>query len=69
MRWPDMPQVIKAPKRIHAHGQPPKTIEEFIGRAGSKKESVIARMVSSSGWTEPRDACQVFNLLCTQVAI
>lgn len=49
-----MPQVIKAPTRIQAHGQPPKTIEEFVGRANSKTESVsIARMVSPAGWAEP----------------
>lgn len=49
-----MPQFIKAPTLIHAHGQPPKTIEEFVGRANSKTESVsIARMVSPSGWREP----------------
>ena len=48
-----MPQVIKAPTRIQAHGQPPKTIEEFVGRANSKTETVsIARMVSPPGWSE-----------------
>jgi quercetin dioxygenase-like cupin family protein len=49
-----MPQVIKAPTRIQAHGLPPKTVEEFVGRASSKTESVsIARMTSPSGWSEP----------------
>lgn len=49
-----MPQVIKAPTRIQAQGQPPKTIEEFVGRANSKTETVsIARMVSPKGWSEP----------------
>ncbi len=49
-----MPQLIKAPTRIQAHGQPPKTIEEFIGRLNSHTESVsIARMISPSGWSEP----------------
>jgi quercetin dioxygenase-like cupin family protein len=49
-----MSQFIKAPIRIQAHGQPPKVIEEFIGRANSNTESVsIARMVSPSGWAEP----------------
>ncbi len=48
-----MPQIIKAPARMQAHGQPPKTIEEFVGRASSKTESVsIARMVSPPGWSE-----------------
>jgi quercetin dioxygenase-like cupin family protein len=49
-----MPQLIKAPTRIQAHGQPPKSIEEFIGRVNSQTESVsIARMISPSGWSEP----------------
>jgi quercetin dioxygenase-like cupin family protein len=49
-----MPQLIEAPTRIQAHGQPPKTIEEFIGRVNSKTESVsVARMISPSGWSEP----------------
>lgn len=49
-----MPRRIKAPNRIQAHGQPPKTIEEFIGRASSQTEAIsIARMVSPSGWSEP----------------
>jgi mannose-6-phosphate isomerase-like protein (cupin superfamily) len=49
-----MAQIIKGPTRIEAHGQPPKTIEEFIGRVNSKTEGVsIARMVSPAGWSEP----------------
>ena len=49
-----MPQVIEAPTRIEAHGEPPKTIEEFIGRVNSKTESVsVARMISPSSWSEP----------------
>jgi mannose-6-phosphate isomerase-like protein (cupin superfamily) len=49
-----MPQLIEAPTRIQAHGEPPKTIEEFIGRVNSKTESVsVARMISPSGWSEP----------------
>jgi quercetin dioxygenase-like cupin family protein len=49
-----MPQLVPAPTRIQAHGQPPKTIEEFIGRVNSNTQSVsVARMVSPSGWTEP----------------
>jgi len=48
-----MPRLIQAPTRILAHGQPPKTIEEFIGRANSQTAAVsIARMVSPSGWSE-----------------
>jgi mannose-6-phosphate isomerase-like protein (cupin superfamily) len=45
---------IEKPTRIQAAGQPPKSIEEFIGRVNSKTEALsIARMVSPSGWTEP----------------
>ena len=49
-----MVRVIKSPKRIEAHGTPPKTIEEFIGRVNSQTEAVsIARMNSPAGWSEP----------------
>jgi len=45
---------IEKPTRIQAAGQPPKSIEEFIGRVNSKTEALsIARMNSPSGWTEP----------------
>ncbi len=49
-----MPKIIEAPARIEAHGQPPKVIEEFVGRVNSATEAVsVARMVSPSGWSEP----------------
>src|SRR5262245_47632148 len=49
-----MPQLIPSPTRIQAHGKPPKTIEEYIGRVNSNTDAVsIARMVSPSGWSEP----------------
>jgi mannose-6-phosphate isomerase-like protein (cupin superfamily) len=49
-----MPRLIDAPTRIHAHGQPPKVIEEFIGRVNTNTSALsIARMISPSGWTEP----------------
>ena len=49
-----MPKIIEAPVRIEAHGQPPKVIEEFVGRVNSATEAVsVARMVSPSGWSEP----------------
>ncbi len=49
-----MAQLIKSPVRIQAHGNPPKTIEEFIGRMNSKTSVLsIARMISPSGWSEP----------------
>lgn len=49
-----MAQKITQPTRIKAHGQPPKIIEEYIGRANSGTSEVsVARMVSPSGWSEP----------------
>lgn len=46
--------LITEPTRIQAVGQPPKTIEEFIGRVNSGTEKVsIARMKSPGGWSEP----------------
>jgi mannose-6-phosphate isomerase-like protein (cupin superfamily) len=49
-----MVRVIPGPKRIQAHGQPPKVIEEFIGRVNSGTSAIsVARMVSPSGWSEP----------------
>jgi mannose-6-phosphate isomerase-like protein (cupin superfamily) len=45
---------ILQPTKIQAAGQPPKSIEEFIGRVNSRTAEVsVARMVSPSGWTEP----------------
>ena len=49
-----MPRIIESPTRIQAHGNPPKTIEEFFGRVNSGTEALsIARMVSPAGWSEP----------------
>ena len=49
-----MARVIPEPKRIEAHGQPPKVIEEFVGRVASATSAVsVARMVSPTGWSEP----------------
>ncbi len=47
-----MARLITQPKRIQAHGSPPKVIEEFIGRGDSDGAVSIARMVSPSGWSE-----------------
>jgi mannose-6-phosphate isomerase-like protein (cupin superfamily) len=47
-------RIISEPKRIEAHGKPPKTIEEFAGRLNTGTEGVsVARMVSPAGWAEP----------------
>ena len=49
-----MPQLIAAPTIVQAAGQPPKRIEEFVGRVNSGHEQVsVARMVSPTGWQEP----------------
>jgi mannose-6-phosphate isomerase-like protein (cupin superfamily) len=49
-----MAKLISTPTVIPAAGQPPKIIEEFIGRVNSKTAAVsIAKMTSPSGWREP----------------
>jgi len=49
-----MARHIERPTRITAHGDPPKTIEEFVGRVNSGTAAVsVARMQSPSGWSEP----------------
>ena len=49
-----MPRVIEAPTRINAHGQPPKVIEEYVGRVNTgTAELSVARMISPPGWSEP----------------
>jgi quercetin dioxygenase-like cupin family protein len=49
-----MARIISAPTVIPAAGQPPKIIEEFIGRVNSATSIVsIAKMTSPSGWREP----------------
>ncbi len=49
-----MPTLIEKPTQVHAEGQPPKIIREYIGRVNSKTSAVsVAHMKSPSGWTEP----------------
>lgn len=49
-----MPRLIESATRIEAAGQPPKLIEEFVGRVNSSTEALsIARMKSPCGWSEP----------------
>ena len=49
-----MPRVILEPKRIPAVGEPPKLIDEFVGRVNSATSEVsLARMNSPAGWSEP----------------
>jgi len=50
-----MPQLIAAPTRVAAAGNPPKRIDEYVGCVNTQTaELSIAHMRSPSGWTEPR---------------
>jgi hypothetical protein len=50
-----MPQLISAPTRVAAAGNPPKRIDEYVGHVNTQTAEVsIAHMRSPSGWTEPR---------------
>lgn len=49
-----MPQLIAAPTRVPAAGEPPKLIDEYVGRVNSGTSSLsVAHMRSPSGWVEP----------------
>lgn len=49
-----MPRLVDHPTVIHAAGNKPKEIREFVGRVNSDDEAIsIARMVSPGGWIEP----------------
>jgi quercetin dioxygenase-like cupin family protein len=49
-----MARVISKPTVIPAAGEPPKIIEEFIGRVNSETSALsIAKMTSPCGWSEP----------------
>jgi mannose-6-phosphate isomerase-like protein (cupin superfamily) len=49
-----MPELIDAPVRVEAAGEPPKLIDECAGRASGGEERLsIARMRSPAGWSEP----------------
>ena len=49
-----MPRLIETPTTIPAAGDPPKRIDEFVGRVNSGHESLsVAHMRSPQGWKEP----------------
>lgn len=49
-----MPRLIPTPSRVTAAGEPPKTIDEYVGRVNSGDADLsIAHMRSPSGWSEP----------------
>ncbi|GAA0900558.1 cupin domain-containing protein [Pseudonocardia zijingensis] len=49
-----MPELIERPSRVTAAGEPPKTIDEYVGRVNTGESRVsVAHMRSPSGWSEP----------------
>ena len=49
-----MPVHIARAARVEAAGQPPKRIDEYVGRASTGESRLsIARMRSPGGWLEP----------------
>ena len=49
-----MPTHIPSPTRVPAAGEPPKLIDEYVGRVTSGTSAVsIAHMRSPAGWSEP----------------
>ncbi len=49
-----MPRLVEAPTVVPAAGNPPKRIEEYVGRVNTGHAGVsVARMVSPQGWVEP----------------
>ena len=49
-----MPKLIEGSTVIHAVGNKPKRIEEYVGRVNTQTEDVsVARMISPEGWVEP----------------
>ena len=56
-----MPTLIAAPTRVEAAGQPPKLIDEYVGRLNTETASVsVAHMRSPAGWEEPGQ-CPTFT--------
>ncbi len=52
-----MVEHVKAPTLVQATGEPPKSIEEFVGLVNTATRDVsIARMKSPAGWSEPGQA-------------
>lgn len=49
-----MPAFIGEPTRVTATGEPPKLIDEYVGRANTGESRLsVAHMHSPSGWSEP----------------
>lgn len=49
-----MPRLIERPSRVTAAGEPPKTIDEYVGRVNTGDARLsVAHMRSPAGWSEP----------------
>lgn len=49
-----MPKLVSAPTTVPAPGNPPKRIDEYVGRLNTGDEAVsVAHMRSPAGWSEP----------------
>src|SRR5215472_15751708 len=49
-----MPELIGEPTQVAAAGEPPKVIEEYVGRANTGEARLsVAHMRSPAGWAEP----------------
>jgi mannose-6-phosphate isomerase-like protein (cupin superfamily) len=49
-----MPILITEPQRVAAAGEPPKLIDEYVGRVRTGTDAVsVAHMRSPQGWSEP----------------
>ncbi len=49
-----MPRLIEGPVRVAAVGEPPKTIDEYVGRVNTGDPRLsVAHMRSPAGWSEP----------------
>lgn len=49
-----MPKLIASPRSIPAAGEPPKQIDEYVGRLNTGDTGVsVAHMRSPAGWQEP----------------
>jgi mannose-6-phosphate isomerase-like protein (cupin superfamily) len=49
-----VPKLIPQPTRIVAAGEPPKLIDEYVGRVNTHATAVsVAHMRSPPGWSEP----------------
>ncbi|HXA58542.1 MAG TPA: cupin [Streptosporangiaceae bacterium] len=49
-----MPELIEEPTRVTAAGEPPKLIDEFVGKVNTGEPRLsVAHMRSPSGWAEP----------------